>query len=69
MSLEVKKTFTISNKDAEVLSTICELARRYISKEKSQKPIQLIERKDLYVDEYSYEEIAAVQDFSTAIWE
>ncbi len=48
MSLEVKKTFTISNKDAEVLSTICELARRYISKEKSQKPIQLIERKDLY---------------------
>ena len=65
MGIKVEKTFFIDGRHSELLSTACELARRYIAKNKGTRG----SGKQCYVDEYSENEINEVDLFLGEIWE
>ena len=68
MAIEVEKKFLIDGREAEVLSRVCELARRYIRDNLTGSVYQNGERKDLCLDEYSVEEVYEAEELMRDIW-
>ena len=69
MSVTIEKRFTIDGGSADVLSTLCELVRRYIRDKRDDHVYRNGKSGDLCLDEYSVGEIYIVEELMSDIWE
>jgi len=70
MAVVVEKKITVDGEDYQLLSDICELARRRIANEIKSKPRHTITDPDCcYLDEYSLRQVQQIEQFLERVWQ
>jgi len=71
MAVVFEKKITVDGEDYQLLSDVCELARRRIEDERKSRPhgVAVTNPDDCYVDEYSWRQVQQIDQFLERVWQ